>query len=196
MLKLSANTRTRKSSGYKAPGKQGSPLLRTIRNTAVGILILGGIFVGGGVGYIWYMGQKAPVQAVSPAPVSRSTALLRTPPQPRPDARVGASVQSLTTPITPGSNATITIRTNAKAKCTISAEYNNVPSKDSGLLPKTADEYGMVTWSWTVGPTVPIGTWPVKMTCANAKNSAEVNGKLQVVKTLPQETGAAPTAAN
>jgi hypothetical protein len=68
------------------------------------------------------------------------------------------------------------------SKCTISVAYSDVPSKDSGLTPRTADNYGVVTWAWTVEPAAAVGTWPVKVTCALGTKSAFVQGDLQVIK--------------
>jgi hypothetical protein len=59
-------------------------------------------------------------------------------------------------------------------------EYNDVPSADSGLKPKTADDFGIVSWAWTVEATTPVGEWPVDVTCVFNDQSAMVRGKLVV----------------
>ena len=131
------------------------------------------------------MGENAAVNSQAFADPGESP--VRTviePTKPDPTSKVGASIQTITTPVVPGSNASVMIRTNPSATCVISVEYDKVPSKDSGLIQKTADEYGVVEWAWTVEQDAPLGTWPVTMTCANQKNSAMVRGDLQVVKTL------------
>jgi hypothetical protein len=92
------------------------------------------------------------------------------------------SIQSITSPVAPGDNASIYIHTNRDSKCTITAVYNNIPSKDAGLSPKTADEYGLASWSWTVESTVPVGKWPVTVTCVWNKKIAVVVGDLIVKK--------------
>ncbi len=183
---------THKPSGRPKPAKRsGSKAGRFIRSTVIGMATLLLLIVGGGVAYTWYEGTYSPPAAAVPLPVSHTANAIIKPVQPQPDAPVGVSVQSITSPIAPGSNASVTIRTNAGAKCTISVMYNNVASKDSGLVPKTADEYGMVTWAWTVGPSVPLGKWPVKASCANAKNSGVVDQDLVVTNSAAADATAA-----
>jgi len=163
-------------------GRSRSRLVLFLRNTVISIAVLLGLLVGGGVAYTWYMGQ----QPVAPAAVAiqeeKKSAPAVKPTAPSPTGRVSASVQMLTSPVLPGENASITVRTNALAKCTIKVEYNKVPSTDSGLMQKAADEFGMVTWAWSVPAAAPLGKWPVKVTCANEKNSAMVQGDLVVKK--------------
>lgn len=167
-------------------GKNGA---RRARNIIVSIVLLLVLLVGSGVGYTWYMGKYAKVESSAIAPP------LNTLPEPvvevrkqAPDAVVGASVQMITSPLVPGMNAMITVKTNTEAKCVIKVVYDKTASTDSGLSEKTADEYGMVSWTWTVEPTAPLGLWPVTVTCANAKNSAVVKADLKLDKTLPDTT--------
>lgn len=157
-------------------------IIRFIRNTSISIGVLLVAAVGLGVGYTWYMGQgdnssaiAEPVEAVSLAPEVKHV-------QRAANAPVSASVQSLTTPIDPGSNASITVRSVPEAECVIKVEYNKIPSKDSGLVAKTTDEFGMVTWAWTVEPSVPLGKWPVDVTCTLGEKSGFVRGDLVIGK--------------
>ncbi|HET8884526.1 MAG TPA: hypothetical protein VFM68_03580 [Candidatus Saccharimonadales bacterium] len=153
-----------------------------VRNTVISVGVLLVVLVGGGVAYTWYMGQQpventpavaAPI-APKPAPVIKAS-------KPAPNAKPSASVQLLTTPVMPGENASINVKTLAAAKCTITVVYDEVPSKDSGLGPKVADEFGIISWAWTVEPTVPLGKWPVTVTCTYNKRPAVVQGMLEVV---------------
>lgn len=147
------------------------------------VLVLGGFLVGGGVAYTWYVGKNAPPAEPELKPedfVKAKSNPLPVPTKPSPAAVVGVSVQSLTTPVKPGANAAITVKTNPEAKCSISVKYKDVPSTDSGLSQKVADEYGLVSWSWGVEESAPEGKWPVDVTCANAKNSGMVRGDLEV----------------
>lgn len=179
MLRIK-NTQPRRSRPAKS---KTNGAVKFIRNTIISVIVLLILFVGGGVLYTWYMGKYNPAKPTSVVkPVATAVSPVRKAPQPASDAKVGVSIQLLNSPVEPGANTSITIRSNAGAKCTILVEYNKVPSKDSGLVPKTTDEYGMVTWTWTVEPTVPYGKWPVTVTCANAKNSGKVVGDLLVEK--------------
>jgi hypothetical protein len=155
---------------------------KTIRNTAITVAVLLFLLIGVGVGYTWYMGQQpvaVPALVTTDEPVSQVPKHL--------DASVNVpesvSIQSITTPVAPGSNASVIVKTNPASNCTIVVEYNKVPSKDSGLAPKVSDEYGTLTWAWTVEETVPVGTWPVHITCTRGpKLTAVVIGDLVVAK--------------
>ena len=156
-------------------------VLRKVRNITISVVVLLLLVVGAGVGYTWYVGQDetgnlaaiaAPVEA-TPPPVIKPT-------KPAANAKVGVAVQMLTSPVMPGENSSITVKTNAGSDCTIKVEYNKVPSADSGLKTKKADEFGIVSWTWTVEETVPLGEWPVDVTCAYNDQSAMVRGTLVV----------------
>jgi hypothetical protein len=157
------------------------PVLRVLRNTAITIIVLAVLLVGIGVVYTWYNGKYGE-QPKNTVAVKKTPVVSKGPTKPSPTSKVNASVQLLTSPITPGDNASINVHTNADAKCTIKVEYDKVTAKDSGLVPKTADEFGMVTWAWTVPVASPVGKWPVTVTCANLKNSGMVIGDLIVAK--------------
>lgn len=157
---------------------------KTLKVTAVAVTLLV-ILVAAGVGYTWYMSQYGDnTQAIQPVPAPRSSLQNTERPKIPDTASLGASVQTITSPVVPGSNASIMVKTNPEAICTISVVYDKAQSKDSGLVQKTADEYGLVEWTWTVESTVPLGNWPVEVTCANKKNTAVVKNDLRVVKTI------------
>lgn len=156
---------------------------KSVRNGAIGVVVLLVLLVGGGIAYTYYFGPEGGTAAApAPAVVKTETTPLK-PTAPTANAKEGAAVQSVTSPVVPGSNVILTVRTNATSKCTIVVAYNNVPSKDSGLVPKTADQYGMVTWSWTVESTVPLGKWPATITCVYNGRSAVVVADIEVSKT-------------
>lgn len=154
---------------------------RSVRNAAISTVALLVLLFGGGVVYTWYVGQQevkdttaiaAPVELVLPSVAKPS-------PQAA-NAKASASVQSLTSPVAPGSNASVTIKTNPFAECTVVVEYNKIASKDSGLGPKVADDFGTVSWTWTVEASVPVGKWPVTVTCAHNELTAVVQEDLEV----------------
>ncbi len=152
---------------------------KTVIYTTVSVFVLLALFVGGAVAYVWYSGQNTP-DSTATAPVADTPKAVFTPSKPSPNAKASASVQMLTSPIAPGENASISIKTVPTAKCTIKVEYDKILSTDSGLVEKKADEFGIVDWTWTVGETVPHGTWPVTVTCVYNDQSAVVQGNLQV----------------
>lgn len=60
-------------------------------------------------------------------------------------------VVSLTSPVSPGDDASITIQTASNASCSITVIYKSGPSRARGLYPQSADSRGRVTWTWRVG---------------------------------------------
>ena len=153
---------------------------KTLKVAAIAVTLLV-VLVGAGVGYTWYMSQYDDTSQAIQSPVAPMGGVKNTTRPKIPDtASIGASVQSITSPVAPGSNASIMVKTNPEANCTVSVIYDKTPSKDSGLAPKKADEYGIVEWTWTVENTVPLGSWPVEVTCSNKKNSAIVENDLRV----------------
>lgn len=166
----------------KSPSIRRRLLGRALRVTLSFIIILV-LAVGGFVLYAWLGSEEAPVATVADPKAkaqledrSKSVTL-------DPSAPVGVSVQSITSPTSPGSNVLMVVKTRPDATCTITAEYNKVKSTDSGLVEKTADDFGMAQWSWAVGPAVPEGKWPVTVTCSFNGKSGMVIGDLEVVST-------------
>ncbi|HRJ05968.1 MAG TPA: hypothetical protein PK096_00150 [Candidatus Saccharibacteria bacterium] len=151
---------------------------RTLRRTFTSVVVLLILAAGAGLAYTWYSGQHQTV-ALSEAPVHKTRATFSAP-KISPNARLGVAVQTVTSPVQPGSNASITIRTNPAAVCTISVKQAEAKMEDSGLSKKTADEFGMLSWAWTVKPTDPVGKWPINITCKNKKYSAVVVSEVLV----------------
>lgn len=73
---------------------------------------------------------------------------------------------SLTSPVSPGDDASITIQTAPNAACIITVRYKSGPSKARGLYPQNADGRGMVTWTWRVGSRTTPGRWPIIIACS------------------------------
>jgi hypothetical protein len=168
----------------KEHGIKLAKLVRNVSIAAVSMLILA---AGAGVLYSWYMSNNSPeVETVILDKTPKKSSIIE-PTKPADNAPVGAAVRTLTTPVTPGMNASVSVKTTPEVECTITVEYNKIPSTDSGLYQKISDEYGMVSWAWTVEDTVPLGTWPVKVTCALGERSAFVQGDLKVQASLSSE---------
>ncbi len=156
---------------------------RSVRNSLISALIIVGLFLAAGTAYTLFSDQKSPKQkplAVGAATVSTPLAAKPTPPAP--NAPVGVGLGSLTSPVSIGSNALLSVSTTAGANCVITVTYNNIVSKDSGLAPKTADAYGVASWSWTIDGSVPVGSWPIKVTCTYHGRSGVFDTNLQVTK--------------
>jgi len=76
----------------------------------------------------------------------------------------GINVVSLTSPISRGSQASITINTAPNVLCTIAVYYKSGKSEAQGLEPKNSDGNGNCTWSWKVGGRTTPGEWKIVLT--------------------------------
>ncbi len=166
--------------------KHGIKFATFVRNVIITVFILIILAVGAGILYTWYMSNNSPAATTAAPVVSPKKAFIE-PTKPADNVPVGAAIHNLTSPVMPGMNASVSVKTTPDAECSIIVEYNKIPSTDSGLKKNVADKYGMVTWAWTVEETVPYGTWPVKITCALGKRSAYVQGDLKVQSSLDTE---------
>ena len=150
----------------------------------ISAVVLLAIFVVAGIVYTWYMGRNVDSSAIAtPVDTTDEYAEVKSV-RPAENVPESVAVQYFTTPVLPGSNAAISVRTKPDSTCEISVIYDKIPSTDSGLIDKTADEYGMVSWSWSVSDSVPIGKWPVKVTCYYGEQWAVGTGDLEVVLNL------------
>ena len=136
--------------------------------TTIVILILVILILLFGIWYIWWSGQK---NVVTPEPVPQKTIKVEEKPKADPVGPVSVSEQVFSSPVAQGGNSSVTIRTRAQAACNISVTYNDEKSNDTGLIPKVADEFGTVQWTWTVESSRPVGKWPVDITCGLGKES-------------------------
>ncbi len=152
---------------------------KRVRNVLISIVVLLALLVAIGLAYTFFAGGEGPNSNTASEPTQPKEPVI-TPTAPSPNAKASAAVEFLTTPVTTGSNASITVKTVATSTCKITAVYNNVASTDSGLTQKVANDYGIAEWTWTVGADVPTGTWPVTVTCTYHTRSAVVKADLQV----------------
>lgn len=74
---------------------------------------------------------------------------------------------SVAGPVSPGDTATATAWTAAGSTCEIVVNYASGTSVAQGLAPVTADEEGIVSWSWLVGINTTPGSWAVDVECAD-----------------------------
>lgn len=156
---------------------------RTLRRVGFSVVILLFLLIVAAVIYVWYMGRHPAQQAVETVDTSSQAPILKTY-TPDPDDPIGISEQSFTGQAKLGENAAIGVKTSPGAACQISVKMsNNAVLPDSGLVPKIADDFGLVEWSWTVPANGLIGKWPVEVTCANvAKKSAYYRADLEVTR--------------
>ena len=85
---------------------------------------------------------------------------------------------SMTTPVSRGSDATISIKGVPNITYDIDVMYSSGESKASGLEDKTSDSEGNVSWTFKVSSNVKVGTYEVKIT--DGENS--VSYSLEVIQ--------------
>jgi hypothetical protein len=178
---MALDIKSRKTTYHSARNmhNQGRAAKR-VKRIVISIFVVLLLLIIAALAYTWYMGQFKPVP-VPEAPKPRQTNVLPPPTTVDDKAKVGVSSQTFTSKVVIGQNASVSIKTNPLAACSILVEYNKEKSTDSGLVPKKADDYGVVSWGWTVEMSRPPGKWPVTVTCANAKNSGVLILDLYVV---------------
>ena len=81
-------------------------------------------------------------------------------------------ISSVTSPVSHGSQASVTATTSPGAACEVEVGYASGPSKAAGLEPKPAEATGAVSWTWTVGAQTQVGTWPIAVTCSLGSETA------------------------
>ena len=105
-----------------------------------------------------------PVVTASPSPSvsAKQSAVAATKNTATPEP-VQASIEltSLTSPISHGNNATISIKGKPNTEYNITVEYKSGPSTAAGLGEKTSDSSGHVSWTWKVGTRTTPGSWPI-----------------------------------
>jgi hypothetical protein len=77
----------------------------------------------------------------------------------------------------PGGRASVAVQTTPGASCSMSYRTpSGTSSTAQGLTPRSADANGMVSWSWSIGPSTRPGTGTVTVTC----NGASANSPIQI----------------
>jgi len=95
----------------------------------------------------------------TPPPAAQET------PTPAP-VTLSLQIVSVTSPVSKGANATAVAQTSPGASCSITVTYKSGPSQAQGLVPKTADASGQVSWTWKVGTNTTPGDWPIDIACS------------------------------
>lgn len=94
--------------------------------------------------------------------------------------QLSVTLVSITSPVSHGRAASISVKTAPGASCTITVTYKSGPSRAKGLTPKTADTAGKVEWSWIVGTRTTPGTWPVSVTCSSGGKTGTLHASFEV----------------
>jgi hypothetical protein len=85
-----------------------------------------------------------------------------------------------TASVRPNHTASVTIKTTQTARCLMAVDYPSGPSTAGGLVTKTADSSGVVTWTWKVGSHAPTGSWPIGIGCSLGHRNGMASTELRV----------------
>ena len=151
------------------------------------VVILLIIAIAGGLIYVWLMGlQPKPSTTTTPTETTKPSFL--TPHKLPDDIDIGSSIQMLSSPVSPGDNASLSIRTTERAVCAVKIirldDYQKEVARvtDSGLGDKTADEFGTVTWTWTMPADAALAKWTADIFCTRGTKSTHSVGQIIVQK--------------
>jgi micrococcal nuclease len=84
-----------------------------------------------------------------------------------PTTTATARLVKVTSPVSPGSYATLVAHVVPARRCTITVLYMSGSSHASGLAPKRP-RHGRVSWTWMVGTNTTAGRWPIYVSCGSA----------------------------
>ena len=84
-----------------------------------------------------------------------------------PDMAATARLAHVTSPVAPGTHATLTAHVAPAHRCTITVHYRSGPSVAQGLNPKRPVQ-GRVSWTWMVGTNTTQGRWPITVGCGSS----------------------------
>lgn len=96
------------------------------------------------------------------------------------DGELAVEFTSVTSPVSPGSQATAVVATAPSAHCAITVTYRSGPSSAQGLDDRTAGGDGAVSWTWNVGTRTSAGDWPIDVTCSRDGRSAAARTHITV----------------
>ena len=140
-------------------GGAGVNVLGTDVNGTIDFLVVGD-------GYSVQTAKQGQAQVPLIAPITATPAA--------PSGDISINVVSLTSPISAGSTATLTIQAAPSAACLITVYYKSGASQAAGLGPQTADASGQATWSWKVGSRTTPGVWKIVV-------QSELGGKTSAI---------------
>ena len=83
-------------------------------------------------------------------------------------AEANVTLVRVTSPISAGSYATLTVKVSKPARCSITVYYKSGPSEAHGLYPKRTNAQKRVSWTWKVGTRTTPGRWPIRVSCGAA----------------------------
>jgi hypothetical protein len=77
----------------------------------------------------------------------------------------GFRLVQVTSPVSAGSEASVTVAVSPAQTCSITVNYKSGPSQAAGLYPQRGTR---ISWTWTVGTNTTPGRWPIVVLCARS----------------------------
>lgn len=102
-------------------------------------------------------GEEKPTEISTQSPTETHTEIPTETPTEKPVEKYEIQLKSITSPVSRGQKATVEIIGKPNTKYTISVYYSSGPSEAKGLEPTVSDGDGLVSWTWTVGPSTSTG---------------------------------------
>jgi len=158
---------------------------RSVRAVVLTIVLLAFLIGGAYIVLLWLNKPQAVTLEMPVAKNDQNPSFIESRKPPK-DVAIGSSIQALSTPVTPGSNASLTLRTTESALCAIKVVMLDLELRetarvaDGGLSDKKADDFGVVTWTWTMPASAKLGKWQADINCMRDSKSTRSIGEIEV----------------
>ena len=90
------------------------------------------------------------------------------------------SLVALTSPVTRGHDARVTVQTAPHTQCMLLVHYKSASTTVNLAVPKRSDNRGQVSWTWRVTPDVTPGTWPLTVHCSDESHGNVIQTRLDL----------------
>lgn len=154
---------------------------KPVRKIIVSIIILLVLILMAGTVYVYLVDRNNKPKTVKTS-ANQQIQALPTPVAPASNVPEGVAVEAVSSPVAIGSDASISVLTNAGSTCDIVFSSNGAQTKNPALTPATANAYGSVNWTWTITDSEPIGNLSFTITCYYHSRSGVGTGNIQVTK--------------
>ena len=160
---------------HKSTSKKDNKL-RQLWKLLITVIVLTIILIGIGVLLLWFLEPNNVDRTIELAAPSQKPEFTK-PRKSGPNIPIGSAVQSVSSPISPGDNASLSIRTTEGAACSVKVVLLDPHGKeisrvdDSGLMDKKVDDFGLVTWTWTMPDGASLGEWKGDVVCVRDEMS-------------------------
>lgn len=168
------------------PGVPKAHVPSGVKKVAISAGVLMVLLLAAGVVYTWFADQSTTV-TLSPASTTTTSAEAPIKPiAPRPNAQEGVALELATSPVSRGAEATVTVHTDPTSTCTIAVIYKydyqkkQTPISDPNLGKQVADDYGEVSWTWTISQAAQLGPGKATVTCTYGSHTAVVAADIVV----------------